>query len=125
MSPGEVLGKFLKYFFQKKGMNSDLWGRKSELRWKCMQNNETRHHFISWWEKEKNACYMYFTEGGLKFLTLSSIWYTWKFTVVNAPLNVQCPADSQNEFDSAHSVGWQVGDLLAIVLFAFVITGIL
>ena len=68
---------------------------------------------------------MYFTEGGLKFLTLSSIWYTWKFTVVNAPLNVQCPADSQNEFYSAHSVGWQVGDLLAIVLFAFVITGIL
>ena len=113
MSPGEVLGKFLKYFFQKKGMNSDLWGRKTELRWKCMQNNETRHHFISWWE------------GGLKFLTLSSIWYTWKFTVVNAPLNVQCPADSQNEFDSAHTVGWQVGDLLAIVLFAFVITGIL
>ena len=68
---------------------------------------------------------MYFTEGGLKFLTLSSIWYSWKFTVVNAPLNVQCPADSQNKFDSAHSVGWQVGDLLAIVLFAFVITGIL
>lgn len=59
------------------------------------------------------------------FETLPSIWYTWKFTVVNAPLNVQCPADSQNEFDSAHSVGWQVGDLLVIVLFAFVITGIL